>query len=186
MRLWWLPLLLAPGLAGCADDAPTEAVPAPGESPAVPDPWGGSDRQVLLDLDGETTQFDLMCAFGGGPNLRRNGDGRVLPGTAHIEALVEVASTSSGMQLGYVLDESPAYDEREQEGIIWLEPVAAGESQLYSIPVREDQVEPPEGQHLWHFYQRMNLPTGENQPKADCYTGVQSGQMVLKVEAVKG
>ena len=184
MRLWWVPLMLAFGLPGCADDAAPEARPVQPLPTAAPDPWGGQERALLLDVAGSGFQMDALCTFGGGVEMQRaDGGGRVWPGTGHVEASVDPGQTSTGMQLGYVLTEDPGYDEREQDGITWLEPVL-GEAQLFTIPVTEEQWE-GDGRVLWHFYLRMNVPAGETPADPDCYTGLHSGEYVLKAEAVK-
>ena len=185
MRLWWVPLMLVPLLAGCSEDAPAEEPVAPVEAPPTPDPWNGADRAVLLDIDSSGYQMDVLCVFGGGVEMQRaDGGGRVWPGTDHVEAFVDPGQTSTGMQLGYVLTEDPGYDEREQEGITWLEPVV-GQAQRFTIPVTEEQWE-TDGKMLWRFYLRMNVPAGEAPADPDCYTGLHYGEYTLKAEAVKG
>jgi hypothetical protein len=182
MRVWRasLALLLLPGCLGNPGGA--DLAPEMPE-PVLVDSWGESMRQVLMDVDGESLQLDVLCIFGGGVEMPR-AEGRVLAGTGHVEALVASPATDTGAQLGYVITTEPGYDERLQDGITWLEPVANGERR-FTLPVRDDQIEAPEGPMLWHFYLRMNVPTGENQPKAPCYTGVHYGNLVLRAEAVR-
>ena len=178
LRAAFLLALVFP-LAGCSGPEPIPSMPTAPEPPGLVAP----ERQVLLHVDAWTQQFDVMCVFGGGVKMPRE-TGRVLPGTSHIEASVTVNGTSTGLQLGYVVDESPGNDEWSQEGIVWLEPVVTAGVRHYIIPVWEDQYERPDGLMLWHFYQRMNVPTGEEGLQAPCYTGYHDAVMVLHAEAV--
>lgn len=182
VSLW--PLLIAAStFAGCLSGAEIgkSALDRPLETPAGADPWGGTDRQGLLEIHADMLyQFDVLCVAGGGPILERNGEGRVLAGASHVIANVRVDPTFSGFQLGYVLDEDPAYDETAQEGIAWLPPVRGGEA-TFEIPVPEDGFEPADGPILWAFYHR-DVPVI---PAVDCYTGGGTGKWDVVIEAVK-
>jgi hypothetical protein len=176
MRAWILVVCL---LAGCSDPPSTPDERVEQEPDRESD--DNSDSRIILDVQGETTQLDVLCTFGGGIEMQRAG-GRVLDGTDHLEAIVAAPATSFGIQLGYVLTESPGYDELEQDGITWLPPVRDGE-RSFEISVPPEGIESRSGPLLWHFYQRVNVPVGELEQ--DCYTGVHHGDMKLYVEAVR-
>lgn len=161
-----IPLALALLLAGClAPAAPPAAVEA--------DLWGGADRQVLVDIPkGFVAEWDTLCVQGGGPELGR-ADGRVLPGTGHLEVRVSVDPGFTGLQVGYAIDGGD---------VTWLEVVTASEA-TFEVPVTPEQAEQPGGGTRWSFFEQMNLPPPATQP---CYTGGGAGSWGVAIDAVRG
>ena len=176
MRAWWLPLMLALTLAGCAGEAPppTEAGPAPA---APEDPWMGADRVSVLDWHAETREFDALCLMGGAAfELERSGP--VLPGAHHLEVTVATEGTFTGLQVGHSVDGG--------DTIRWLPPVSQG-PETFEVPVSTGEWELPadfeDGDEVWSFHHQMNLPEPATQ---DCYTGYADGKWHIVVEAVRG
>lgn len=178
----WLPVAVILLLAGCAE-SPPPTNETPMEATAETDPWDGVERQVLLEVNAGAGSFqlDVLCVFGGGIQLEREGRGRVLAGADHVAITVTAPPETTGLQIGHVLASDPEYDERLQTGITWLDPVRAG-TRTFEVPVPANGFESLDGDRLWRFYQRVNTPVVEQ----DCYTGFLAGAWSVLAEAVKG
>ena len=168
-------------LAGCTDRAPEPVVDTPAEPGPVTDLWNGTSEQAVLHIDEDgTVQFDVLCLTGGGVNIARNTPGLVLPGSDHLTFRMVSPATATGLQVGYVLDRDPGYDETVEGNITWLGIVRNAEATV-DVPVPPGASETDHDDLLWAFYIRMNASD-----QTDCYTGAQAtGRLVVEVTAIK-
>ena len=162
-------LLAVLALPGCLAPGPSPVVPAAApEAASAPAP---AEPQVIVDLDSQggvppASELDVLCAFGGGVPLKRTGE-RILQGVAELVATVTVPATSTGVQLGYKVDDGD---------VTWLPVAAPGQATTFRIPV-------PEGAHeadrpRWAFGQQHNLSPAPQ----DCYTGGSVDGWAIRVE----
>lgn len=199
MTRWRLAVGIALALlaAGClggggqGEDAETASQPEQSEAEAnasraeaqtSDELWGEDERLTIVNAtwtDSMAFEADVLCASGGAPLVDRTSE-RVLPGTGELEVFVDASDTGMGYQAGYVLDPDAAAHAADQEGITWLDSVAPGGQQTFTVDVGEDETEAPGEPRPWAFYLRVNPGVDEL-----CYTGFSLGPGGFVVEAVQ-
>lgn len=188
-----LTLLLAlTATAGCIGEDPGNATtPIGDETTDRADQAEASTRSlpvylplVRLDNPPEATELDVVCTFGGGPELPRTNEGYVAGGTTDLHVMLANPATSAGyLQVGYALDVDGDHETDAEEPITWLDPVAPGETANRTIEVTGDRIETSPGDDRWSFYKRYTTPEAQEEA---CYTGAKVGPDSIHIDAVRG
>lgn len=119
---------------------------------------------VLSEVD---TEFRYIAGTCGSPiEIERRPDATV----SHplLRFTVRMPSTTTGLQLGYSVDDG---------GVEWL-PLVSGREQVTDVPAPEDTWE--DGEERWSFFFRHNVGTAPT----DCDLGGGTGVYYWRIEAI--
>lgn len=160
-------------LSGCiTDNSPSLSDEVQPESePVAAEAFSQDAWTTVVDRQASTTEFDVMCAMGGGISVVRSGE-MIANQTSKLHVDLTVAATFTGYQVGHSIDGG---------AVTWLPVVAGGQQQNMTIEMPADFAE-TDGIYRWDFRIQASIPVAE----PDCYTGGGNGEIILKILAHAG